>query len=60
MFDMTSVFPQTIAMIETHSAILQRNRGLFERDIVIDEDLCAHLLQSGVFPVRMMDEIKVC
>ena len=47
-------------MDEMSSIILQRNRELFERDIVIDEDLCDHLVQHGVFPVHMMDEIKVC
>ena len=55
MFDMPSVFPQTIAMDEMRRKILQRNR-----DFYFHRDLCDHLVQHGVFPVHMMNEIKVC
>ena len=60
LFDMPSVFPQTIAMDEMHRKILQSNRELLVRDLYYHTDLCDHLVKHGVFTVHVMDEIKVC
>ena len=60
MFDIPFVFPQSITMNESHRSILRRNKELLVRDLDVNMNLCAHLVQSGVFTVSMEDEILVC
>ena len=60
MFDIPSVFPQTIRMDEAHRKALQTNQELFTSDLVISDELFDSLVRSGVFTESMVDEIKVC
>ena len=65
MFDIPSVFPQTLPLDEIHLKILQRNQeAIMRTQSLINMDLCAqlcaHLVQSDVFTVNMVDKIKVC
>ena len=68
MFDILSVFPQTVTMDEpqtvtmdeTHKNILRRNKDALVRDLFVYKDFCEPLVQAGVFTVAIVDEIKVC
>ena len=58
MFDIPSVFPQTIAMDETHRNILQRNHEYLMKNLVIDEKLFEEL--RVVFSTSVVLTITVC
>ena len=58
MFDITSVFPQTMDGI--HRKILQINQEYLVQYLDVKRELCAQLVQNGVFTASMMDELQVC
>ena len=60
MFDILSVFPQTVTMDETHKNILRINKDAHVRDLFVYKDFCGPFLQAGVFTVTIVDEIEVC
>ena len=47
-------------MDEKHRKALRSNRVALVRDLIVNEELFAHLEQSDVFTDSMVDEIKVC
>ena len=58
MFDIPSVFPQTLAKDEALGKILQRNQELLVRDLVIDWKLFEEL--RDVFATSVVLNIEVC
>ena len=60
MFDILSVFPQTVTMDETHKNVLQRNKDALVKDLFVYKDFCDPFVHAGVFTVAIVDEIKVC
>ena len=60
MFDILSVFPQTVTMDETHKNVLRRNKDALVKDLFVYKDFCDPFVQADVFTVSDVDEIKVC